>query len=107
MPYGVTATDDTNRAQTWRAILKSGSIFPIRTTTVNCTATDSSGNESHASFNVHVKGAAEQLADLRQAVSGFGPGAALEDKVKADPDRQRHRAMTLARARTFAHSATR
>jgi hypothetical protein len=36
---------------------------------------------SSASFTVHVKGAAEQFADLLTAVTGFGPGTSLADKV--------------------------
>ena len=48
----------------------SGSVFPIGTTTVTCTVTDPADFPSTAStsFTVTVKGAAAQLADLRQAV---------------------------------------
>jgi HYR domain-containing protein len=60
----------------------SGTTFPIGTTTVTCTATDTHGNTSSASFTVHVKGAAEQLADLLTDVTGIGPGTSLADKVK-------------------------
>ena len=51
--------------------------------TVGCSATDSHANTSSASFDVHVKGAAEQLADLQLAVAGVGPGTSLADKIAA------------------------
>ena len=60
----------------------SGTVFAIGDTTVDCTATDNVGNVAHASFTVHVKGAAEQLADLLVAVTGVGPGKMLADRVK-------------------------
>jgi len=52
----------------------SGSVFPIGTTTVTCTATDSDDLNSpvHATFTVTVVGAAAQLAALRQAVDALG-----------------------------------
>jgi len=49
----------------------SGSVFAIGDTTVNCTATDASSNSSSCSFNLHVKGAAEQTADLLAAVASL------------------------------------
>jgi hypothetical protein len=49
----------------------SGSVFAIGDTTVNCTASDASANQASCSFNVHVKGAAEQTADLLAAVNGL------------------------------------
>ena len=44
-------------------------LFPIDTTTVGCTASDKSGNSTPASFDVVVRGAAEQLANLSAAVA--------------------------------------
>jgi hypothetical protein len=55
----------------------SGSTFAIGDTTVTCHATDASGNTGTASFNVHVKGAGEQLADLKTQVEAL----ALERSV--------------------------
>ena len=49
----------------------SGSVFAVGDTTVNCTATDAANNQSSCSFNVHVKGAAEQTADLVTAVNNL------------------------------------
>ena len=79
--YLATATDDTDPSPTVTCDPPSGHIFPIGTTTVACTATDSSGNSASASFSVHVKGATEQLAELLTAVAGVGPGTSLVDKV--------------------------
>lgn len=61
----------------------SGSVFPIGTTTVACVATDSSGNSARASFDLHVRGAAEQLAALADDARGIGPGTSLVDKLGA------------------------
>jgi streptogramin lyase len=79
--YPVSATDPDDAVASLNCVPASGSTFPIGTTTVNCSATDTNGNTSTASFTVHVKGAAEQLADLLTAVTGVGPGTSLADKV--------------------------
>jgi hypothetical protein len=61
-----------------------GSLFPIGVATVTCTADDGHGNSATpVSFAVHVRGAAEQLGDLRALVQGIGLGASLEAKVAA------------------------
>src|SRR5206468_4752115 len=51
--YTVTATDPDDTA-TATCTPPSGSTFPIGTSTVNCTATDTAGNRSTASFLVVV-----------------------------------------------------
>ena len=79
--YAASATDDIDPAPTVSCMPASGSLFPIGDTTVNCTATDESGNSASASFAVHVKGGAEQLADLAAGVAGLGPGKSLADKA--------------------------
>ena len=79
--YTVAAIDNVDPNPTVTCTPPSGSTFQIGTTTVNCTATDASGNTANASFTVHVKGAAEQLADLGDAVKGVGPGKSLAVKV--------------------------
>jgi hypothetical protein len=58
-----------------------GSLFAIGDTSVTCTATDSGGNTATASFVVTVSGAGNQLADLRSAVDGIGPGYSLINKI--------------------------
>jgi hypothetical protein len=61
----------------------SGSVFPIGTTTVTCTATgpDDANSPVQVTFTVTVEGAAAQLAALRQAVHGVGIGDSLADIV--------------------------
>ena len=60
-----------------------GTTFAIGATTVNCTATDPDDTPStvNTSFTVTVRGAADQLASLGQAVKGAGPGTSLADKI--------------------------
>jgi subtilisin-like proprotein convertase family protein len=50
--YTVTASD--NCSVTTSCVPASGSVFPVGTTTVNCTATDPSGNTGSCSFTVTV-----------------------------------------------------
>lgn len=79
--YTVSANDPDDAVASLSCAPASGSTFPIGTTTVNCSASDTHGNTSTASFTIHVKSAAEQLADLRTAVTGVGPGTSLADKA--------------------------
>ncbi len=53
--YSATATDLTDGILIPQCTPISGSTFPIGTTTVTCTATDSSGNTASASFNITVQ----------------------------------------------------
>jgi hypothetical protein len=78
------ASDESLSTVTVSCLPASGSTFAIGDTTVTCTATDTDGDKNSPvqnSFNVHVKGAAEQLSDLANAVTGVGPGTSLADKV--------------------------
>ena len=50
----------------------SGSVFPVGSTTVNCSASDAAGNSSSKSFSVSVIGAREQLASLIEYVKALG-----------------------------------
>ena len=52
LTYTVTATDDVDPSPTVTCSPPSGSGFPVGTTTVTCTARDSSGNESDCVFTV-------------------------------------------------------
>jgi hypothetical protein len=54
VPYSVTATDDTDPSPVVSCTPPSGGVFPLGNTTVNCTATDASGNVSTGSFLVRV-----------------------------------------------------
>jgi hypothetical protein len=64
----------------------SGSTFAIGDTTVGCSATDKAGNTGTATFGVHVKGADEQLADLRARIDGMSMDATLKTRLVAQLD---------------------
>lgn len=80
--YVASASDDTNRPVPVACTPPSGAIFAIGATTVTCKASDAAGNDARTSFDVHVKGAEEQLGDLLGAVGGVGSGSSLADKVR-------------------------
>jgi hypothetical protein len=50
----------------------SGSVFPVGSRTVSCSASDAAGNSSSKSFSVNVIGAREQLANLMEYVRSLG-----------------------------------
>jgi hypothetical protein len=52
--YAATATDNVDPHPAVTCAPPSGAQFPLGTTTVNCTAKDASGNQSHGSFQVRV-----------------------------------------------------
>jgi HYR domain/Low-density lipoprotein receptor repeat class B len=66
--YQVFASDNVDPAPAVNCTHESGTTFAIGGTTVACTAVDASGNAASASFVVHVRGAAEQLSALIDAV---------------------------------------
>ena len=78
--YSVSAVDDVDGPVAVTCVPPTGATFAIGTTAVACMASDTAGNLAGASFDVHVKGAAEQLADLLTAVTGVGPGQASATK---------------------------
>ena len=79
--YTASAVDDVDGPVEVTCVPPTGATFAIGTTTVACAASDTAGNLAGASFDVHVNGAADQLADLLTAVTGVGPGTSLADKV--------------------------
>jgi probable HAF family extracellular repeat protein len=81
--FTASATDTVDPSPVVVCVAASGSVFAVGDTTVTCKATDASGNTATASFVVHVRGAAEQLANLAAKVVGVGPGTSLADKVAA------------------------
>lgn len=60
----------------------SGSTFAIGDTTVSCRAADIRPNWGFGSFVVHVKGAIEQVQDLRSRVASFGLDRSASDKLQ-------------------------
>jgi hypothetical protein len=85
--YSVVATDNLDAEPTVRCTPESGSTFAIGDTTVHCSTTDASGNAASGHFNVHVRGAAEQLSALIEAVvavdAAKGIGSSLAAKLQA------------------------
>jgi HYR domain-containing protein len=81
--YAASAEDDVDGPVPVTCNPASGSTFPIGMTSVTCTASDSAGNEASASFDVHVRGADEQLDRLIAAVADIGPGTSFADKLHA------------------------
>jgi hypothetical protein len=78
-----TATDEASEVPSVTCNPASGLTFPIGTTTVTCRTTDPDDLNSPvtATFTVTVKGAPQQLTDLKAEVRGVGPGTSLSDKV--------------------------
>jgi hypothetical protein len=81
--YAATATDALDPAPVVTCAPQSGTVFPIGTTAVDCAATDAAGNETAATFTVHVNGAIEQVAELRDAVRSAGVPHGLETALLA------------------------
>ena len=97
--YTVTATDRVSGAVPTSCAPASGATFAIGDTTVACTATDAVGNRDSASFTVHVKGADEQLVDLRALVESQGLESAIAARLLGAVDDIRKQ---LAEGRTNA-----
>jgi len=57
----------------------SGSVFPIGTTEVVCTATDSSGNSSSNSFNVIIEYTGSLIPEWVKNVAGFWHDGSIND----------------------------
>jgi hypothetical protein len=66
--YSVSASDDRDPNPTVSCSPASGSFFGVGDTTVNCAATDASGNEASGSFTVHVL----PLLQMGLTVNGSG-----------------------------------
>jgi hypothetical protein len=80
--FVATATGYGGAAVPVTCVPSSGSTFPIGTTTVDCSATGNGEVTGEGSFDVHVRGAAEQLADLSAASADVGPGKSLVNKIE-------------------------
>jgi hypothetical protein len=72
--YTVLVRDDTDPAPALVCTPAKGTLFPMLSTTVNCTATDASGNDSTASFTVIVRNADGQLADTAALIESWSLG---------------------------------
>lgn len=76
--YTVTATDEVDGPVPVTCLPPAGSLFAIGDTPVACTAEDAAGSVAEASFNVHIKSAAEQIVDLMGDWSAFMLQRALQ-----------------------------
>lgn len=82
--YEASAVDALDGAVPVACSPASGTTFPIGTTTVDCSATDRVGNIATATFQIRVRGADEQVADLIALLDGYGLdrlGTSLRDKL--------------------------
>lgn len=60
----------------------SGSVFSIGASAVQCIASDAAGNSADVSFNVRVKGAAEQIVDLVELSRGISLPPLIQAKLR-------------------------
>lgn len=80
--YNVAADDIVDGRLSPTCAPTSGAVFPVGTTAVSCTVSDSTGNASSGRFDVTVRGAAQQADRLADSVVGVGPGKSLSSKVR-------------------------
>ena len=77
-----TATDDVDPAPTVECVPPSGSVFPIGTTTVSCTATDASGNESiEKTFDVTVQVTSSTFDGFVAKIESLGIQKGIENSL--------------------------
>jgi hypothetical protein len=75
--FTATATDNCDSTPTVSCTPASGSFFPFGTTTVNCMATDDSGNSASCSFTVRVLTPQEQIQQIIAQVGALVNAGAL------------------------------
>jgi hypothetical protein len=73
--YTVTATDDRDPSPSIECTPASGSTFPLGTTKVDCSATDSAGNKATGSFNVIVRDTTAPILNLPADITAEATGA--------------------------------
>jgi hypothetical protein len=81
--YLATASDTVDPTPQVGCQPASGSVFPIGTTSVSCTATDQSGNAVTQTFNVRVRSAVEQIISLIDKTRLYLDLPFLETALKA------------------------
>jgi sugar lactone lactonase YvrE len=81
--FEVSATDDTDPNPVVNCSPASRSTFPIGTTTVTCTATDSSGKTASGTFPVTVIGATGQISDIKVLVTSLALPAGIDTSLQA------------------------
>lgn len=96
------ATDDLDPVPEVTCTPPPGSLFPIGTTLIHCTATDNAGNTSNGAFRLTIRGPYEELglitATVRELISSNGgrnlPTARLEDGLAKLEVAREHLAQT-------------
>jgi hypothetical protein len=82
--YTVPTTNDScSGAATVVCSPPSGSVFPVGTTTVTCTATDSANNSTSCSFTVVVQTPQKAIQDLINQVQSLGLSKGIENSLLA------------------------
>jgi TolB protein len=81
--FHVAATDNLDPSPILSCTPPSGSTFGIGDTLVTCTASDQSGNQSQASFSVHVRGADAQIVSLAKLLDSLNLKRGIELSLKA------------------------
>ena len=77
--FTVTASDDVGVTSGPTCSPFSGSVFPVGTTTVTCTATDAAGNTNSSSFNVTIEFTGFSIPDWIKNVAGFWHAGDIND----------------------------
>jgi hypothetical protein len=83
--YAVSATDDVDPNPIVVCTPPSGSLFPLLTNTVSCTATDAAGNSATGTFQVVVLDARQQLQETIDLIASYQLtrlGTSLPDKLQ-------------------------
>jgi hypothetical protein len=80
--FTASATDLVDGSVTPICVPISGSIFPLGTTTVNCSATDAAGNEATGSFSVTVHRYSGVLSPIKSGSSVFKAGSTVPVKFQ-------------------------
>ena len=83
--YAASATDDQDPDPVVTCSPPSGSVFPLGSTMVSCTATDAAGNSTTEAFQVVVLGATQQLQQTIELITGYQLtrlGTSLPDKLQ-------------------------
>ena len=81
--FAATATDHVDGSLMPTCTPPSGTTFPIGSTAGTCAATDAAGNTGSAGFTVTVRGAADQLADLKGVIQNLNARQGIANSLDA------------------------
>ena len=80
--YFVSATDNFDVSVSLNCSPASGSSFSNGDTVVTCSAKDDAGNSTSKSFNVHIRGASEQITNLISLINSFNLSQGTANSLK-------------------------